>query len=89
MLAKYDADNMPALRRLVAGGAILKPFPRDVMEAAYKASFELYDQISAQNPKFKKVYDAWKQFRADEYLWFRVAENTFDNFVYAQSAKKA
>ena len=27
MLAKYDADNMPALRRLVAGGAILKPFP--------------------------------------------------------------
>ena len=41
MLAKYDAENMPALRRLVAGGAILKPFPRDVMEAAYKASFEL------------------------------------------------
>ena len=88
MLAKYDADNMPALRRLVAGGAILKPFPRDVMEAAYKASFALYDQISTENPKFKKVYDAWKQFRADEYLWFRVAENTFDNFVYAQSAKK-
>ena len=33
MLAKYDADNMPALRRLVAGGAQLRPFPRDVMEA--------------------------------------------------------
>ena len=62
--------------------------PQDVMEAAYKASFALYDQISTENPKFKKVYDAWKQFRADEYLWFRVAENTFDNFVYAQSAKK-
>jgi TRAP-type mannitol/chloroaromatic compound transport system substrate-binding protein len=89
MLAKYDADNMPALRRLVANGAVLKPFPRDVMEAAYKASFELYDQIAASNPKFKKVYDQWKQFRADEYLWFRVAENTFDNFVYAQSAKRA
>jgi TRAP-type mannitol/chloroaromatic compound transport system substrate-binding protein len=88
MLAKYDADNMPALRRLVAGGAVLKPFPRDVMEAAYKASFELYDQIAATNAKFKTVYEQWKQFRADEYLWFRVAENTFDNFVYAQSAKK-
>ena len=76
-------------RRLVAGGAILKPFPKDVMEACYKAAFELYDEISAKNPKFKKIYDAWKQFRAEEYLWFRVAENTFDNFVYAQSAKKA
>src|SRR5262244_1253351 len=31
MLAKYDAENMPALRRLVANGAILKPFPHDVM----------------------------------------------------------
>jgi TRAP-type mannitol/chloroaromatic compound transport system substrate-binding protein len=89
MVAKYDAENMPALRRLVAQGTILKPFPRDVMEASYKAAFDLYDEIAAQNAKFKKVYEGWKQFRADEYLWFRVAENSFDNFVYAQSAKKA
>jgi TRAP-type mannitol/chloroaromatic compound transport system substrate-binding protein len=89
MVAKYDAENMPALRRLVAQGTILKPFPRDVMEASYKAAFDLYDEIAAQNAKFKKVYEGWKQFRADEYLWFRVAENSFDNFVYAQSTKKA
>jgi TRAP-type mannitol/chloroaromatic compound transport system substrate-binding protein len=89
MVAKYDAENMPALRRLVAQGTILKPFPRDVMEASYKAAFDLYDEIAAENAKFKKVYEGWKQFRADEYLWFRVAENSFDNFVYAQSAKKA
>jgi TRAP-type mannitol/chloroaromatic compound transport system substrate-binding protein len=89
MVAKYDAENMPALRRLVAQGTILKPFPRDVMEASYKAAFDLYDEIATQNAKFKKVHEGWKQFRADEYLWFRVAENSFDNFVYAQSAKKA
>ena len=23
------------------------------------------------------------RFRDDQYLWFRVAENTFDNFVYS------
>jgi TRAP-type mannitol/chloroaromatic compound transport system substrate-binding protein len=86
VLAKYDADNAAALRRLVANGTQLRPFSREMMQAAYKATFELYDEISAKNPKFKKVYEAWKAFREDAYLWFRVAENTFENFVYTQNA---
>ena len=88
MVAKYDAENPEALKRLVAGGAVLRPFPREVLEAAYRAAFQLYDETAAGNPRFKKVYTAWRRFRADDYLWFRVAENTFDNFVYAKSAKK-
>jgi TRAP-type mannitol/chloroaromatic compound transport system substrate-binding protein len=89
MLAKYDAQNMPALRRLVAGGTKLKPFSKEIMDAAYKAAFEVYDETAAGNPKFKKVYDAWKPFREEQDLWFRVAENTFDNFVFAKSAQKS
>src|SRR4051812_44282769 len=89
MQAKYDAENPTALRRLVANGAQLRPFPRDVMQAAYKAAFEVYDDIAAKNPRFKKVYDAWRAFREDQYLWFRVAENTFENFVYSQTAAEA
>jgi TRAP-type mannitol/chloroaromatic compound transport system substrate-binding protein len=89
MNAKYDAENMPALRRLVAGGTVLRPFSREVMEASYTAAFQLYDETSAANAKFKRIYDAWRPFREDQYLWFRVAENSFDNFVYAKSAKKA
>jgi TRAP-type mannitol/chloroaromatic compound transport system substrate-binding protein len=87
--AKYDADNPAALKRLVAAGAELRPFSRDVLQAAYKASFEVYDEIAAKNPKFKKVYESWKAFRTDEYLWFRVAEQPFESFVYAQSAAEA
>ena len=87
--AKYDAENPPALRRLVANGAELRPFSREIMQAAYKASFEVYDEIAAKNPRFKKVYENWKAFRADEYLWFRVAENPFENFVYSQAAAEA
>ena len=59
------------------------------MPAAYKASFGLYDELAAKNAMFKKVYESWKAFRADEYLWFRVAEHPFENFVYAQSAAEA
>ena len=60
-----------------------------VMEACYKATFELYDEIAAKNAKFKKIYDAWKQVRDEEHLWFRVSEHPFDNFVYGQSAAQA
>jgi len=87
IVAKYDAQNPAALRRLVAGGAQLRPFSREVMAACYKAAFEVYDEIAAQNPKFKTVYESWKKFRDDEHMWFRVAENTFDTFVYAQAAQ--
>jgi TRAP-type mannitol/chloroaromatic compound transport system substrate-binding protein len=86
MQAKYDAENPAALRRLVANGTELRPFSREIMQAAYKASFEVYDEIAAKNPRFKKFYESWKAFREDEYLWFRVAENPFENFVYGQSA---
>jgi TRAP-type mannitol/chloroaromatic compound transport system substrate-binding protein len=87
MQAKYDARNPGALRRLVQGGAQLKPFPQDMMEAAYKASNDLYDEISAKNPDFKKIYDNLKAFRNEEYLWFQVAEYTYDNFMIRARAR--
>ncbi|HYD58685.1 MAG TPA: TRAP transporter substrate-binding protein [Burkholderiales bacterium] len=88
MTAQYDARNADALRKLVASGAQLRAFPRPVMEAAHKAAFELYDELSAKSPHFKRIYGPWRAFRDNQYLWFRVAENTFDNFVYSQSARK-
>ena len=46
MQAKYDARNPGALRRLVSGGAQLRPFPQELLEASYKAANELYDELS-------------------------------------------
>ena len=90
MVAKYDAKNTEALRKLVAGGAQLRPFPRAVMEACYNGAQELYVELAAKSPEFRKIYTPWRKFRDDQYLWFRVAENTFDNFVYSvrSSGKK-
>jgi TRAP-type mannitol/chloroaromatic compound transport system substrate-binding protein len=88
MIAKYDAENMPALRRLVAGGAQLRPYSKEIMEACYNAAQELYEETAAVNANFKKVYESWNAFRKDQHTWFRVAENSFDNFVFAQAAKK-
>jgi TRAP-type mannitol/chloroaromatic compound transport system substrate-binding protein len=81
MMAKYDAVNAPALRRLVAGGAQLRGFPAPIMEAAYKAAQELYDQIAAGNPSFKKALDSYTTFRGEQYQWWQVGEFSFDAFM--------
>ena len=87
MVPKYDAGNPAALRRLVAAGTELRPFPRAVLEPCFIEAYKYYDELSAKDPKFKKIYDNLKAFRADENLWFRVAENTFDNFNFSMSAQ--
>jgi TRAP-type mannitol/chloroaromatic compound transport system substrate-binding protein len=89
MTGKYDADNPAALRKLVANGTELRPFSREIMQAAYKAAFELYDELAKTNTKWKKVYDAWKKFRDEEMLWFRIAEFTFDDFLARQPQQQA
>jgi TRAP-type mannitol/chloroaromatic compound transport system substrate-binding protein len=80
MQAKYDAVNPAALKRLVAAGAQLKPFPPAVMDACLKASLELYGEVSATNPDFKKAWDSTLAFRNDQYLWWQVAEYSFDTY---------
>jgi TRAP-type mannitol/chloroaromatic compound transport system substrate-binding protein len=90
MLAKYDALNSAALRRLVSKGAVLRAFPNDVISAAYKVAHELYDELSSKNAKFKKVYDHWRSFRDEQIAWFSVAEGRFDSIMASaqRSAQK-
>ena len=65
MQSKYDALNPDALKQLVAGGAILRPFSTEVMAACYSAAQELYTETSANNATFKKVYESTVDFRSD------------------------
>jgi TRAP-type mannitol/chloroaromatic compound transport system substrate-binding protein len=84
MQTTYDAKNPVALKQLVAAGAKLHRFPKDIMEAAYKESMALYSELSAKNPNWKKIYDDYIKFRADANMWFRFAEAGFDDFMQAQ-----
>ena len=81
MMAKYDAGNPAALKRLLAGGAQLRPFSLSVLEACLKAANEVYAETGAANADFKKVYDAMMPFRNDQYLWWQVAEYANDTFM--------
>jgi len=87
-LAKYDNQNPDALHRLVAGGAELRPFPQDVMQASFKEAQALYSELAASNSNFKKIYDAWLPYWRKEQIWFRVAELPFDAFVSQQAQNR-
>jgi TRAP-type mannitol/chloroaromatic compound transport system substrate-binding protein len=84
MMAKYDARNSGALRTLVAGGTKLHRFPKDVMDASFKSAMEVYADLNATNPAWKKIYDDYSAFRREANLWFRFTEAAFDDFMQAQ-----
>jgi TRAP-type mannitol/chloroaromatic compound transport system substrate-binding protein len=85
--ARYDARNPQALKRLVAGGTQLRPFPIPVMEACLKASMEVNAETSAANADYKKVWENIQAFRNDEYLWWQVAEYSYDSFMIRSRGK--
>jgi TRAP-type mannitol/chloroaromatic compound transport system substrate-binding protein len=85
MQARYDANNAQALKTLVAQGAKLFPFTKDLMDAGFKEAMALYSEIGAKNPGWKKIYGDYAAFRKDANQWFRFTEARFDN--YMQSAK--
>lgn len=81
MLAKYDAVNPPALRRLVAAGTELRPFPQTIMEASLRAANEYYAELSGRNESFKRAYDSMVAFRGETLLWWQVGELSYDSFM--------
>jgi TRAP-type mannitol/chloroaromatic compound transport system substrate-binding protein len=87
MQARYDAQNPAALKRLVAANTQLRPFSPEVMEACYKATNELWAEISAKNADFKKMIEAMIAFRNDQYLWWQVAEHTYDSYMIRLRAR--
>lgn len=84
MQAKYDAKNPAALKQLVGAGTKVLPFPKDVLELAFKEATALYEEVGAKNANWKKVFADYSEFRKDQNLWFRFAEARFDDFLQAQ-----
>jgi TRAP-type mannitol/chloroaromatic compound transport system substrate-binding protein len=92
MLAKYDAGNTAAMKRLLASGVQLHAYPNEVLQAAYREAGKYYEETAASNPKFRKVYESWVKFRDDVIPWSALADGRFDDFmaasVRASQAKK-
>jgi TRAP-type mannitol/chloroaromatic compound transport system substrate-binding protein len=87
IVARYDAQNPQALKRLVAAGTQLRPFSEATMDVCFRAANELYAEISGRSESFKKIWESIKNYRVDQYLWLQVADSTYDNYMIVQQRK--
>jgi TRAP-type mannitol/chloroaromatic compound transport system substrate-binding protein len=81
---KYDAFNPGALKQLAAQKTKVLPFPKEMMDVAFKHAQAVYSELSAKNANWKKVYEDYAKFRADQNWWFRFGEARFDGFMQSQ-----
>jgi len=84
MQARYDARNPAALTQLLANKTKLVQMPIPVMDLAFKESMALYDELSAKNPNWKKVYTDFAAFRKESNRWFRYTEAIFDRYMQSK-----
>ena len=65
----------------MVAGAILRPFPQEVLEACYTAANEIYADLAKSNPHFGKMYASLTAFRNESLPWMQVAELSYDSFM--------
>ena len=82
MTARYDAVNPPALDRLLAAGISLRRFPDELLTASRRAAAELYEELAAGDPAYRRVYEAWRTVRDDSFRWFDTAERAYADFAF-------
>jgi TRAP-type mannitol/chloroaromatic compound transport system substrate-binding protein len=79
MLAKYDAVNAPALKRLVSRGTELRAFPGPVLDAAYDAAKAVYADMAAQNAGFAKGLESVNAYLGEVVPWWKIGEFSYDS----------
>lgn len=81
MLARYDARNGAALRRIVEGGTQIRTFSDDILSAAEAAALSYYDELSQSDTDFAGIYTQWKNFKTTIQEWMSRNELAFNNYI--------
>ena len=71
----------------VAAGGKLRFFSKEILDAAYDASFQTFDELKAKSPAFAKLYDPWKKYLDTVELYYRVGDASYDNYIYDKRVK--
>ena len=81
MLSQYDALNRNALQSLISQGTKLAPYSPEILQAAQKASFEIYEENASKSATFQEIYQEWSKFRSLVSQWNQINELSFSNFT--------
>ena len=87
MLAKYDARNMAALKRIVGAGAKVSFWPRPVMDAMLGATQAVMKEEAAANPVFAKVHSHWRAALDDLQHWSSINDGAAEQYLLSARRK--
>ena len=80
MISEFTARNNSSLKTLVTEHKVdLRPYPKDVIDALRAASYEVLEEVAANDPQSQKVYDSFKAFLESVSKWHDVSERAFIN----------
>jgi TRAP-type mannitol/chloroaromatic compound transport system substrate-binding protein len=78
MTTEFDVNNGIYLKKLIEEEGIQpKPFPDDVLNRLKTFTTETLDELAANDPAVRKVYDAYKVFRDGIAPWLNISEKVF------------
>lgn len=78
MLSAFEAQNNTYLRKLINEHNVeLKRFPDDVLQTLKKYTTEILDDLTANDPMSKKVYDSYDTFRRQVSAWAETSEKAY------------
>lgn len=74
-LAEADWMNAEALAALEAEGVALRRFPDDILEAAYRTSIDVLDELGAGDPLAGRILQSYRQAQRRALAWARVGRH--------------
>jgi TRAP-type mannitol/chloroaromatic compound transport system substrate-binding protein len=78
MLDEYTARNNLALKDLLEKYKVeLRAFPPDVIKTLKTYSLEIYDEMSAKDPNFAKVWHSYRDFMAGANAYHKISEKYY------------
>ncbi|PAT31649.1 ABC transporter substrate-binding protein [Vandammella animalimorsus] len=77
----YSAKSAGALKKLVAEKTQLKRFSKDILDAGFKASMEVFAEHEAKSEEFKKIYQDLRAFQRDQILWNMASEFPYNQYI--------
>jgi TRAP-type mannitol/chloroaromatic compound transport system substrate-binding protein len=85
MVSRYEARNGAALQRLLEGGTELRAYSEEILDAAYDASFALYDEFAQSDSDFNAIFEQWQSFRDSINTWNKTNEFAFSQYINTRS----
>jgi TRAP-type mannitol/chloroaromatic compound transport system substrate-binding protein len=82
MLAKYDANNGPALQRLIASGTEVLRFPTEVLDNFKRFAAEVHAEKAAADPFFARAFASFQAFQDNVVDWHATSEGAWHQYVY-------